>query len=168
MPALQAARSRGPNCPQPWGPPGTPIFVPVSSVSTPGIPVSMSVDSQVSASSTVFAAPLSNSAVSSPVTVTSAPASSFIVPSATTVAVVSCLFPRLYHHLRHLFPFLLLCLAFSSRPPRISSGDYKKLIRLVVPKVKLVKKQCLALVKTHKLNVSADECACITLSVFFW
>lgn len=59
----------------------------------------------------------------------------------------------------------------SSRPPSVSSGDYKKLIRLVVPKVKLdsdsstVKKQCLALAKTHRLNVSADDCARIALSV---
>lgn len=54
--------------------------------------------------------------------------------------------------------------AVSSGPPRISSAEYKKLIRLVVPKVKLgsdsftVKKQCLALVKSHKLNVSAGVC----------
>ena len=49
--------------------------------------------------------------------------------------------------------------AVSSRPPRTSSADYKRLICLVVPKVKLgsdasaVKKQCIALVKSHKLNV---------------
>jgi len=61
--------------------------------------------------------------------------------------------------------------AVCSRPPRISYADYKKLICLVVPKVKLgsdsstVKKQCLALVKTYKLNVSADECACIASCV---
>lgn len=61
--------------------------------------------------------------------------------------------------------------AVSSGPPRISSTDYKKLIRLVVPKVKLgsdsftVKKQCLALVKSHKLNVSAEECAGVASSM---
>ena len=59
--------------------------------------------------------------------------------------------------------------AVSSRPPRISSADYKKLIRLVVPKVKLGSDlstvKMLALVKTHKLNVSTDECASITSSV---
>ena len=59
----------------------------------------------------------------------------------------------------------------SSRPPRVSSVDYKRLIRLVFPKVKLdsdssaVKKQCLALVKTHKLNVSDDDCARIASAV---
>ena len=59
----------------------------------------------------------------------------------------------------------------SSRPPSVSSADYKKLTRLVVPKVKLgsdsstVKKQCLALAKTHRLNVSADDCARIASSV---
>ena len=53
----------------------------------------------------------------------------------------------------------------SARPPSVSSADYKKLIRLVIPKVKLgsdsstVKKQCLALAKTHSLNVSPDDCA---------
>lgn len=70
-----------------------------------------------------------------------------------------------------------LSLLFFSRPPRISSADYKKLIRicLVVLKVKLgsdastVKKQCLALVKSHKLNVSVEDCARIASSVrVFW
>ena len=61
--------------------------------------------------------------------------------------------------------------AASSRPPRTSSADYKRLIRLVVPKVKLgsdasaVKKQCIALVKSHKLNVSVEECSRIASSV---
>ena len=61
--------------------------------------------------------------------------------------------------------------AVSCRPPRVSSADYKRLIRLVVPKVKLgsdasaVKKQCIALVKSHKLNVSVEECSCIASSV---
>lgn len=56
-------------------------------------------------------------------------------------------------------------------PRTVSSADYKKLIRLVVPKVKLgsdfstVKKQCLSLAKSHKLNVSAEECARIASSV---
>ena len=59
----------------------------------------------------------------------------------------------------------------SSRPPRVSSAAYKRLIRLVVPKVKLgsdssaVKKQCLALAKAHKLNVSDDDCARIASAV---
>ena len=59
----------------------------------------------------------------------------------------------------------------SARPPSVSSADYKKLIRVVVPKVKLgtdsstVKKQCLALAKTHWLNVSSDDCARIASSV---
>ena len=61
--------------------------------------------------------------------------------------------------------------AASSRPPRTSSADYKRLIRLVVPKVKpgsdasAVKKQCIALVKSHKLNVSVEECSRIASSV---
>ena len=61
--------------------------------------------------------------------------------------------------------------AVSSRPPRTSSADYKRLIHLVVPKVKLdldasaVKKQCIALVKSHKLNVSVEECSRIASSV---
>lgn len=59
----------------------------------------------------------------------------------------------------------------SARPPSVSSANYKKVIRLVVPKVKLgsdsstVKKQCLALAKTHRLNVSPDDCARIASSV---
>ena len=59
----------------------------------------------------------------------------------------------------------------SPRPPRTSSADFKRLIRLVVPKIKLgsdvsvVKKQCIALAKSHKLNVSAEECARIASSV---
>ena len=62
---------------------------------------------------------------------------------------------------------------FSRRPrPRVPcSVDYKKLVRLVLPKVKLgsdsstVKKLCLAMVKAHKLNVSDDECARVAASV---
>ena len=48
--------------------------------------------------------------------------------------------------------------AVSHRPPRTSSADFKRLIRLVVPKIKLgwdvsvVKKQCIALAKSHKLT----------------
>ena len=51
------------------------------------------------------------------------------------------------------------------------ANDYKKLVRLVLPKVKpgsvssTAKKLCLSLVKSHKLNVSDDECARITASV---
>lgn len=51
------------------------------------------------------------------------------------------------------------------------SADRKKLVRLVVPKFKLasdmstVKKLCLSLSKLHKLNVSVEECACITSSM---
>ena len=50
------------------------------------------------------------------------------------------------------------------RPPVPSSAAYKKLVRLVLPKVKLgsdsstVKKLCLSMVKAHKLSVSDDEC----------
>ena len=61
--------------------------------------------------------------------------------------------------------------AVSLRPPRTSSADFKRLIRLVVPKIKLgsdisvVKKQCIALAKSHKLNVSAEECSRIASSV---
>ena len=68
--------------------------------------------------------------------------------------------------------------ASSSKPARPSSvsrvtpvNDYKKLVRLVLPKVKpgsdlsTVKKLCLSLVKTHKLNVSDVECARIADSV---
>ncbi|XP_067048584.1 uncharacterized protein [Acropora muricata] len=61
--------------------------------------------------------------------------------------------------------------AVSPRPPRTSSADFKRLIRLVVPKIKLgsdvsvFKKQCIALAKSHKLNVSAEECSRIASSV---
>ena len=61
--------------------------------------------------------------------------------------------------------------AVSPRPPRTSSADFKRLIRLVVPKIKLgsdvsfVKKQCVAIAKSHKLNVSAEECSRIASSV---
>ena len=68
--------------------------------------------------------------------------------------------------------------ASSSKPvrpstvPRVTpANDYKKLVRLVLPKVKpgsvssTVKKLCLSLVKTHKLNVSDDECARIAASI---
>ena len=57
------------------------------------------------------------------------------------------------------------------RPPRTSSADYKKLIRLVVSNTKLgsdasvVKKQCIALAKSHRLNVSAEECSRIASSI---
>ena len=68
--------------------------------------------------------------------------------------------------------------ASSSQPARPSTvprvtlaNNYKRLVRLVLPKVKpcsvlsTVKKLCLSLVKTHKLNVSDDECARIAASV---
>ena len=58
------------------------------------------------------------------------------------------------------------------RRPRVpSSVDYRKLVRLVLPKVKLgsdlstVKKLCLSMVKMHKLNVSDDECPSVAASV---
>ena len=57
------------------------------------------------------------------------------------------------------------------RPRVPSSVDYKKLVRLVLPKVKLgsgsstVKKLCLSMVKAHKLTVSDDECARVAASV---
>jgi len=56
-----------------------------------------------------------------------------------------------------------------SRVP--SSVDYKKLVRLVLPKMKFgsdsstVKKLCLSMVKVHKPSVSDDECARVTASV---
>ena len=57
------------------------------------------------------------------------------------------------------------------RPRVPSSVDYRKLVRLVLPKVKLgselstVKKLCLSMVKVHKLNVSDDEFARVTAPV---
>ena len=57
------------------------------------------------------------------------------------------------------------------RPRVPSSVDYKKLVHLVLPKVKLgydsstVKKLCLSLVKVHKLSVSDDESARVAASV---
>ena len=50
-------------------------------------------------------------------------------------------------------------------------SDYKRLVRLVLPKVKpgsdcsVVKKLCLSLVKSHKLNVSEEDCGRIAASV---
>ena len=130
------------------------------------------------------------SIVSSPVTVTSVPASCVPVPSTTVpssvpspasptsvLAPVSCCSATSRDRDASMPPEPLVAgapssqPAVSSRPPRISSADNKKLNRLVVPKVKLgsdsstVKKQCLALVKTHKLNMSPNECSCIALSV---
>ena len=120
----------------------------------------------MSASSTVFATPTSISTVSSPVTVTSVPASCVPVPSTTTVTAVSSVLPVPSSVPSPASPTSVpapvsCCSAtsrdrdvsmppeplvagapssqpaVSSRPPRISSADYKKLIRLVVPKVKL-------------------------------
>ena len=57
------------------------------------------------------------------------------------------------------------------RPRVPSSVDYRKLVRLVLPKVKLgsnsstVKKLWPSMVKVHKLNVSDDECARVAASV---
>lgn len=59
----------------------------------------------------------------------------------------------------------------SPAPCPASSADYKKLIRLIVPKIKLgsdlstVKKQCISLAKSHKLNVSTEECSRIASAV---
>ena len=86
-----------------------------------------------------------------PVTVQSTPVAVSSVSPPTAVSPVSC------------------CSADVS--PRTSSADFKRLIRLVVPKIKLgsdvsvVKKQCICLAKSHKLNVSAEECARIASSV---
>ena len=62
-------------------------------------------------------------------------------------------------------------LPWRPRPRVPSSVDYTKLVRLVLPKVKLgshsstVKKFCLSMVKAHKLSVSDDECARVATSV---
>ena len=73
-----------------------------------------------------------------------------------------------------MFPDLSVADASPPRRPRPrvpSFADYKKLVRPVLPKVKLgsdlstVKKLCLSMVKTHKLSVSDDECARVAASV---
>ena len=55
--------------------------------------------------------------------------------------------------------------------PRVPSSDYKRLVRLTVPKVKpesnlsTVKKLCLSLIKSHKLNVTNEECVRIASAI---
>ena len=54
---------------------------------------------------------------------------------------------------------------------RVQSSDYKRLVRLTVPKIKTgselstVKKLCLSLIKSHKLNVTDEECVRIASSI---
>ncbi|XP_044178254.1 uncharacterized protein LOC122960247 [Acropora millepora] len=104
-------------------------------------------DREIAESSEAGASSSLSSSVT-PVTVQSTPVAVSSVSPPTAVSPVSC------------------CSAdVSPRPPRTSSADFKRLIRLVVPKIKLgsdvsvVKKQCIGLAKSHKLNVSAEECA---------
>ena len=54
---------------------------------------------------------------------------------------------------------------------RVPSSDYKRLVHLTLPKVKpgsdlsTVKKLCLSLIKSRKLNVTDGECARIASSI---
>ena len=99
-------------------------------------------DREIAESSEAGASSSLSSSVT-PVTVQSTPVAVSSVSPPTAVSPVSC------------------CSADVS--PRTSSADFKRLIRLVVPKIKLgsdvsvVKKQCIGLAKSHKLNVSAEE-----------
>ena len=157
------------HCTKPWGPSSSSPPVPTSSahVSSPQfVPSSVPSSSSSVPASTIQSTPVQSvlSSATVPSTPVSAPVSS--VPS---------------HELTtpedgEVFMSSDLSVADASPPrrprPRVpSSAEYKKLVRLVLPKVKLgsdssiVKKLCLSTVKTHKLSVSDDECARVAASV---
>ena len=159
------------DCPQPWGP--------SSSSSSPLVPTS-----SASASSPQFVSssvPSSSSSVPAS-TIQSTPVQSIL--SSATVPSTSVSAPVLSVQSQELtipedgevVMSSDLSVADASPPrrprPRVpSSADYKKLVRVVLPKVKLgsdpstVKKLCLSMVKVHKLSVSDDECARVAASV---
>ena len=137
------------HCTQPWGPSSS--SPPVSTSSPQFVPSSVP-----SSSSSVSAFTIPSTSVSAP------------VPSVQSHELTT-------PEVGEVFMSSDLSVADASPPrrprPRVpSSADYKKLVRLVLPKVKLgsdsstVKKLCLSLVKTHKLSVSDDECTCVPTS----
>ena len=157
------------HCTQPWGPSSSSPLVSTSSapVSSPQfVPSSVPSSSSSVPASTIQSTPVQSvlSSATVPSTSVSAP-----VPSVQS------------HELTtpedgEVFMSSDLSVADASPPrrprPRVpSSADYKKLVRLVLPKVKLgsdsstLKKLCLSIVKTHKLSVSDDECARVAASV---
>ena len=157
------------HCTQPWGPSSS--SPPVSTSSAPVSSPQFVPSSVPSSSSSVFASTIESTPVQSVL-------SSATVPSTS----VSSPVPSVQSHELttpedgEVFMSSDLSVADASPPRRPrpgvpSSADYKKLVRLVLPKVKLgsdsstVKKLCLSIVKTHKLSVSDDECARVAASV---
>ena len=157
------------DCPQPWGPSSSsppvptssapassPQFVP-SSVPSSSSPVPTSTIQSSTVKSVLSSATIPSTSVSAPVP--SVQSQELITPEDGEVVLSSD------HSEANASP--------PRRPrPRVpSSVDYRKLVRLVLPKVKLgsdlstVKKLCLSMVKVHKLNVSDDECARVAASV---
>ena len=133
-------------------------------------------DGEIAESSEAGASSSLSSSVT-PVTVQSTPVAVSSVSPPTAVSPVSCCSAAPRDEDVSMSSELLVAGAssprpdVSPRPPRTSSADFNRLIRLVVPKIKLgsdvavVKKQCIALCMSHKLNVSAEECARIASSV---
>ena len=161
------------DCTQPWGPSSfsSSSSPPVSTSSAPVSSPQFVPSSVPSSSSSVPASTIQSTPVQSVV-------SSATVPSTSVSAPV----PSVQSHELttpedgEMFMSSDLSVADASPPrrprPRVpSSADYKKLVRLVLPKVKLgsdsstVKKLCLSMVKTHKLSVSDDECARVAASM---
>ena len=161
-------------CTQPWGPSSSSSSPPLSTSSAPvsspqfvsSVPSSMpSLSSSVPAS-TIQSTPVQSvlSSATVPSTSVSAP-----VPSVQSHELLSPEDGEVVMSSNH-------SEADASPPrrprPRVpSSVDYRKLVRLVLPKVKLgsdsstVKKLSQSLVKMHKLNVSDDDCARVAASV---
>ena len=157
------------DCPQPWGPSSSSPPVPTSSapVSSPQlVPSALPSSSSSVPAPTIQSTPVQSilSSATVPSIAVSAP-----VPSAQSQELITPEDGEVVMSSDH-------SEADASPPrrprPRVpSSVDYRKLVCLVLPKVKLgsdlstVKKLCLSMVKVHKLNVSDDKCARVAASV---
>ena len=157
------------NCPHPWGPSSSspPVHTSSAPVSSPQLlPFSVPSSSSSVPTSTIQSTPVQSvlSSATVPSTSVSAPvphvqSQELITPEDGEVVMSSD------HSEADASP------PRRPRPYVSSSVDYRKLVRLVLPKVKLgsdlstVKKLCLSMVKVHKLNVSDDECARVAASV---
>ena len=159
------------DCPQPWGPSNSSSSRPVPISSAPVSSPQFVPSSVPSSSSSVPASTIQSRTVQSVLSSATVPSTSVSapVPSVQSQELITPEEGEVVMSSDH-------SEADASPPrrprPRVpSSVDYRKLVRLVLPKVKLgsdlstVKKVCLSMVKVHKLNVSDDECARVAASV---
>ena len=157
--------------PQPWGPSSSSSKPPVPTSSLPVSSPQFVPSSVPSSSSSVPASTIQSTPVQSVLSSATVPSTSVSAP-VPSVQSQELTIPEDGEVV--MSSDLSVADASPPRRPRPcvpSSADYKKLVRLVLPKVKLgsdpstVKKLCLSMVKAHKLSVSDDECARVAASV---